>query len=209
MGEVDRKLGRYRRWYAEDPEGAAASYAAALNSAAIDEIGRHMVPPWLDEAEGALLRVIDDFGATPGLVHALVITYINDAQANAFCGKYGWVDLGRALGAAEEAVRWQRELVARAVDPVAKAPAEAVARERSVLVNALLTLARVQANCALDDEALATFLEARELVMGDGPEGEWWDVMRSVGHEVGADPAEFGGSLAPDDRTEFWLCVMG
>jgi len=104
-------LGLQRGAFTKNPEAAVIPYVRALNSVALDELSTSGPNDLYDEAEAALEQTIEEHGATPAYVTHLVKILINDAQANAFSGGPNWPDQGRALDAAERAVRWQQELV--------------------------------------------------------------------------------------------------
>lgn len=71
---------------------------------------------------------------------------------------------------------------------------------RSGSVNAHLTLARVQAACALVDDAQETFEEALTAFNSGGLEAEWGAILQTVGQEIGVGPV----TMSEPDRTASW-----
>ncbi|MFV0535241.1 MAG: hypothetical protein ACK5MR_16555 [Cumulibacter sp.] len=204
MWQYPAWLAQHRAAFSRHPEAALIPYVRALNCVALDELNTSGPNLLFDEAEQALESVISSDGATPTRLHHLVMVLINDAQANAFSGGPNWPDQGRALDAAVSAVTWQRHLRAHLDAAGQRAPIEAVEMVRSSTVNAHLTLARVQAACALMDDAHASYASAVDSVTTPSLEDEWRDLVTSVGLELGVDYGSHVGAASEDLRTRCW-----
>ena len=194
-----------RRAYVEDPESGVIPLARVLNARGLDLVGTEHAARHFAEAAFALTSVIENYGATQSRVRHLVTALANEAHASAFSGDYGWTDLARALDAAESAVRWQRRHLASLADPSRDTPAEVSEDESATLAGLLLTLARVQAACALMDEVRVTYGEAARLVGLGGDHEEWREVAASVASEIGVVEPGTSDYVDPEHRTRRWF----
>lgn len=197
-------LGRHRQWLARDPEAAVLPFVRALNTVALEAIPTTGPNIAYDEAQAVLTQVIAQYGATPARVRHLVMILINDAQANAFSGGPNWPDLGRALDAAESAVRWQEELLDH-VSQRAEALLLGIRQQvTSDSINVHLVLARIQAACALEHDARESLDQALgHYASGDFAE-EWGGLVRSVREQVEPGTISDHKSRTESQRPELW-----
>jgi len=197
-------LNRIRREYARDPDAHALEFARALNRMAVDYGPLPGAVRHLDEAEHVLRALVANHGETPPRVHILAMALANQAQLNAFSGEAGWADLARALDASTDAVFWARARGACAENASRAGAGGPATADRAMLAQVLLVHARVQAACALVDDAVAAFREAEELIRRGGIQADWSDALRTVAAELGFDSSEWGEPLAREDRVARW-----
>jgi hypothetical protein len=81
-----------------------------------------------------------------------------------------------------------------------------VERESAELAGVLLTLARVQAACALLEETHATYGEAAQLLeSGSARHEQWREVAESVASEIGVVEPSSPDYVESQDRVTQWF----